>query len=456
MYGKVLVANRGEIAVRVIRACHELGVAAVAVYSDADRDALHVRMADQAESIGPAPASQSYLNVPAILAAAARTHADAIHPGYGFLAENPHFAAVCRTWGLDFIGPEPETIAQMGSKTAARQRMAQVGVPVVPGTPGACDEPQALAAAADIGYPVLVKASAGGGGRGLRVARSPQDLRQAFAAAAREAAAAFGSAELYVERLLERPRHVEFQILADRHGSVVHLFERDSSIQRRRQKILEEALAPTLTPELRAQMAQAAIAVAQAVHYVGAGTVEFLVDERGRFYFIEMNTRIQVEHPTTEMVTGIDLVKAQIRVAAGEPLGLRQADVAPHGWAVECRINAEDPGNRFSPSPGTVTAWDPPSGPWVRVDNGIYAGYTVPAVYDSLLCKVIVWGRDRREAVARMGAALADFGAEGVHTTLTLHRRLLADPDFVAGRYHTGWLEENVARLQGEPAARRA
>jgi acetyl-CoA carboxylase biotin carboxylase subunit len=456
MYGKILIANRGEIAVRVIRACHELGITAVAVYSEADRDALHVHMADQAECIGAAPATQSYLNVPAILAAAARTHADAIHPGYGFLAENSHFAAVCKTWGLDFIGPEPETIAQMGSKTAARQRMAQVGVPVVPGTPAACDEAQALAAAAEIGYPVLVKAAAGGGGRGLRVARSPQELRQVFAAAGREAAAAFGSGELYVERLLERPRHVEFQVLADRHGHVVHLCERDSSIQRRRQKILEEALAPTLTPALRSQMARAALEVAQAVHYIGAGTVEFLVDTQGHFYFIEMNTRIQVEHPTTEMVTGIDLVKEQIRVAAGERLSVSQQEIVPNGWAIECRINAEDPRNRFTPSPGTIALWRPPSGPWVRVDDGVYSGYTVPAAYDSLLCKVIVWGRDRAEALARSRAALDDFAADGICTTLHLHRWLLRDPEFTAGRYHTGWLEDNLHRFQQARAANEA
>lgn len=443
MYHKVLVANRGEIAVRVIRACHELGIRVVAVYSEADRDALHVQMADEAVPIGQAPAARSYLHIPAILAAAARTHADAIHPGYGFLAENPHFAAVCKTWGLDFIGPEPETIEHMGSKTGARQRMAQAGVPVVPGSAGACDEAQALVAAEDIGYPVLIKAAGGGGGRGLRVARSPEELRHAFGQAARESAAAFGNTELYLERLLQRPRHVEFQILADRHGHVLHLYERDSSIQRRRQKILEEALAPTLTGEMREEMARAAINAAHAAHYVGAGTVEFLIDERGGFYFIEMNTRIQVEHPTTEMITGIDIVKEQVRIASGEPLAIRQEDIRPYGWAVECRINAEDPENRFVPCPGTITRWRPPTGPWIRVDDGVYAGYTVPAHYDSLLCKLIAWGRDRSEAVTRAQCALAEFQVEGIRTTIGLHRRILADPDFLVGNCHTGWLEED-------------
>jgi acetyl-CoA carboxylase biotin carboxylase subunit len=379
--------------------------------------------------------------VQAILSAATRTHVDAIHPGYGFLSENSHFAAVCKAWGLDFIGPEPETIERMGSKTGARQRMQQVGVPVVPGSPGPCREEEALAFAAEHGYPVMVKAAAGGGGRGIRVAHNPDELSAAFSSAAREAAASFGSADLYVERYLNQPRHVEFQVLADRHGHTLHLFERDSSIQRRRQKILEEALSPRLTPALRTTMAAAAVQAARAVHYIGAGTVEFLVDGDGRFYFIEMNTRIQVEHPTTEMITGIDLVKEQIRVAAGEVLGFTQEDVQPRGWAVECRICAEDPDNRFVASPGTITRWIPPSGPWVRVDDGAYAGYAVGPYYDSLLCKVVTWGRDRSEAVVRMARALAEFEVEGIRTTVPLHRRLLADSEFAAGAYHTGWLE---------------
>ena len=451
MYNKVLVANRGEIAVRVIRACRELGVRSVAVYSEADRDGLHVRLADEAEFIGPAKASESYLNVQAILEAATRTHVDAIHPGYGFLSENSHFAAVCKTWGLDFIGPEPETIERMGSKTGARQRMQQVGVPVIAGTPGPCGEEDAVVAAAEIGYPVLLKAASGGGGRGIRVARSPQELRDAFGAAQREAALSFGNAELYVERYLDRPRHVEFQVLADRHGRTLHLGERDSSLQRRRQKILEEALCPILTPELRGRMASAAVTAAQAVHYVGAGTVEFLLDREGRFYFIEMNTRIQVEHPTTELITGIDLVKEQIRVAAGEPLEITQEDVVARGAALECRINAEDPEQRFTPSPGTITRWSPPSGPWVRVDDGAYPGYTVQSYYDSLLCKVITWGRDRAEAIVRMQRALAEFEVEGIRTTVGLQRRLLEDPDFQTGDYHTTWLEHTFLERFAQP-----
>lgn len=446
MYHKVLVANRGEIAVRVIRACRELGVRTVAIYSEADRDALHVRLADQAEPVGPAPATQSYLAVPAILAAAARTGVDAIHPGYGFLSENAHFAAVCKTWGLDFIGPEPETIERMGQKTGARQRMQQVGVPVIPGTPGACGEAEALAAAAEIGYPVMIKAAAGGGGRGIRVARNAEELRAVFAAAGREAASSFANAELYVERYLENPRHVEFQVIADTHGHTLHLYERDSSIQRRRQKVLEEALCPVLEDGLRQRMAAAAVLAARAVHYVGAGTVEFLVDQEGRFYFIEMNTRIQVEHPTTECITGIDLVKEQIRIAAGDPLSFTQEEVQPRGWAVECRINAEDPDNRFMASPGTITRWAPPSGPWVRVDDGAYTGYTVQPFYDSLLCKVITWGRDRPEAVARMSRALREFEVEGIRTTVPLHQRLMEDADFTAGRYHTAWLEQTLGQ----------
>ncbi len=442
MYQKLLIANRGEIAVRVIRACRELGIRSVAVYSEADRESLHVRLADEAQPIGPAPAAQSYLNVPAILQAAARSRVEAIHPGYGFLSENAHFAAVCKTWGLDFVGPEPDTIERMGSKTAARQRMQQAGVPIIPGTPGPCGLEEALAAAEQIGYPVLVKAAAGGGGRGIRVARSAEELTKVFTAAGREASASFANAELYLERYLEAPRHVEFQVLADRHGNVLHLFERDSSIQRRRQKVLEEAPSPLLTPELRAQMAAAAVEAARAVHYVGAGTIEFLVDARGRFYFIEMNTRIQVEHPATEWITGFDLVKEQIRIAAGEPVSITQADLAIRGWSVECRINAENPDERFTPTPGTVTRWRPPSGPWVRVDEGTYSGDTITPYYDSLLCKVVTWGRDRPEAVARMARALAEFEVEGIHTTIGMHRRLMAHPDFLAGDYHTSWLEQ--------------
>jgi acetyl-CoA carboxylase biotin carboxylase subunit len=353
LYRRILIANRGEIAVRVIRACRELGIATVAVYSEADEEALHVRMADEAVPIGPPPATQSYLNVAKIIEVAAKAGVDAIHPGYGFLSENPYFAAMCKTWGIDFIGPEADTIERMGLKTAARTRMQEAGVPIIPGTPGTvAGEQEAVRAAAEIGYPILVKAAAGGGGRGIRTARNEEELVQAIGGAGREAGSSFGNADLYLEKLLVDPRHVEMQILADRHGHVVHLWERDSSIQRRRQKILEEAPSPALDPATRERMAAAAVAAARAVDYVGAGTIEFLLDADGRFYFIEMNTRIQVEHPTTEMITGIDIVREQILVCGGEPISFSQEDVRPRGWAIECRINAEDPDNRFLPSPG--------------------------------------------------------------------------------------------------------
>ncbi len=453
MYRRILIANRGEIAVRVIRACRELGIATVAVYSEADEESLHVRMADEAVPIGPPPATQSYLNVAKIIEVAAHAGVDAIHPGYGFLSENPYFAAMCKSWGIDFIGPEADSIERMGVKTAARARMQEAGVPVVPGTPGTvATEQEALKAAADIGYPILVKAAAGGGGRGIRTARNDEELVQAVAGAGREAGSSFGNADVYLEKLLVDPRHVELQVMADRHGNVVHVLERDSSIQRRRQKILEEAPSPALDPATRAKMGAAAVAAARAVDYVGAGTIEFLLDRDGRFYFIEMNTRIQVEHPTTEMITGIDLVREQILVCGGEPMSFRQEDVHPRGWAIECRINAEDPDNRFLPSPGLITVWEPPAGPWVRVDEGVHAGERVQVFYDSLLAKLICWGADRPQAVARMRRALDEFVVEGVKTTLPLHRRILADAEFQAGSYHTGWLEGSfLSRAAAQP-----
>ncbi len=450
MYTKILVANRGEIAVRVMRACRELGIATVAIYSEADRDALHVQFADEAYCVGPAPDTQSYLNVSAIVETAVRAGATAIHPGYGFLSENPHFAAVCRNWGIDFIGPEPEVIERMGSKAFARQAALQAGVPVVPGTAGTVESAEdALRTAAELGYPVLVKAAYGGGGRGIRVAGNEGELREVLEAAAREAERYFGNGEIYLEKYLEEPRHVEVQVLADRYGEVIHLYERECSVQRRRQKILEEAPSPALTPELREAICAAAVRVARAVGYTNAGTVEFLVDKHGHFYFCEMNTRIQVEHPVTEMITGIDLVKEQIRIAAGERLRWRQEDIRPRGWAIECRIAAEDPDNRFRPSPGTITRYSPPGGPWVRVDSGVAQGSSVPPFYDSLLAKLIVWGQDRDEAIRRALRALAEFRIEGIKTLIPVHQAVLNHPDFQAGRVHTQFLEEAVlaARL---------
>lgn len=446
MYQKVLIANRGEIAVRIIQACQELGMKTVAIYSEADADALHVQLADEAYCVGPAPLAQSYLNIERIIEVATRTNVQAVHPGYGFLAENPHFASVCTTWGIDFIGPQPESIEQMGGKVRARERMAAAGVPVIPGSQGTLSSPEEAAAAAEeIGYPVVLKASAGGGGRGIRVAYEESELREAFETASREAQASFGNGSLYLEKYLRNPRHIEFQVLADRHGHIVHLWERESSIQRRRQKLLEEAPSPVLSPELRDRMGQAAIRAAQAVHYVNAGTVEFLLDEDGSFYFIEMNTRIQVEHPTTECITRVDLIKEQFRIAAGEPLSFTQHDLQPEGWSIEFRINAEDPYNRYLPSPGQIIRFDVPGGPGVRLDTGVRAGCMVQPYYDSLIAKLIVWGRDRHEAIQRGRRAVDAFTIEGIKTTLPLHRQLLRDERFIKGDYNTLFLEEEFS-----------
>jgi acetyl-CoA carboxylase biotin carboxylase subunit len=441
MLKKVLVANRGEVALRVIRACQELEIPAVAVYSDADSEALHTRHADEAVNIGPPPAGKSYLNIEALIEAAKETGAEAIHPGYGFLAENARFAAACRAANITFIGPSAEAIEKMGNKSAARQIALDAGVPVVPGSEGPASPDEALETAKDIGYPVMVKAAAGGGGRGIRVAEDEKELRQAVQVARREAESAFGDNSIYLEKLLVGPRHVEVQVMGDQKGNVVHLFERECSMQRRRQKILEEAPSPGISSELREEMTEAAARLAREVEYANAGTVEFLVEDDD-FYFIEMNTRIQVEHPVTEMLTGVDLVKEQIRVASGEPLSIEQEEVPFFGHAMEFRINAEDPDKDFMPSPGEISFLDVPGGPGVRVDSAIYQGYKIPPFYDSMVGKLIVWALTREEAINRARRALREYRLEGIKTTIPLHIRLLDEKALRSGEYHTGYLEE--------------
>ena len=453
MFTKVLIANRGEIAVRVIRACREAGLRTVAVFSEADRDALHVRLADEAHAIGPPPAAESYLAMDRLIEVARRSGAEAVHPGYGFLSENARFAKACRAAGLVFVGPPPEAIARMGDKPAARQAAIQAGVPVVPGTsePVSSDT-EAQRAARDLGYPVMIKAARGGGGKGMRLVATPAELPSALRLARSEAASAFGDAAVYLEKAIVDPRHVEIQVLADAHGDVVHLGERECSIQRRHQKLVEESPSVALDDRLRSEMGAAACRLVAAAGYQNAGTVEFLVDGSGRFYFLEVNTRLQVEHPVTELVTGIDLVREQLRLAAGEKLGYAQADVVARGWAIECRISAEDPAAGFVPSPGRVSTWRPPAGPWVRVDAGVYQGGEVPIHYDPLMAKLIVWGRDREAAVRRMSAALDEFGVGGVRTTIPFHRAVMRHPDFLAGRLSTGFVERAFAGGRGLPA----
>ena len=441
MFEKVLVANRGEIALRVVRACQELGVAAVAVYSDADESALHVRHADEAVRIGPPPAGKSYLDVEALIDAAKESGAEAVHPGYGFLAENAAFAAACREAGLTFVGPSAEAIEKMGNKSAARRLAREAKVPVVPGSDDASSADEAAQTAGGIGYPIMVKAAAGGGGRGIRVAEDEDELRKAVQVARREAEAAFGDGTLYLEKLLVAPRHVEVQVMGDHEGNVIHLYERECSMQRRRQKVLEEAPSPGISPGVREKMAEAAVRLAREAGYANAGTVEFLVEDE-EFYFIEMNTRIQVEHPVTEMLTGVDLVKEQIRIAAGEPLSLKQEDVPMVGHAMEFRINAEDPDQDFMPSPGEISWLDVPGGPGVRVDSAIYQGYQIPPFYDSMVGKLIVWALTREEAISRARRALREYRLEGIKTTIPLHLRLLKGEAFRSGEYHTGYLEE--------------
>jgi len=440
VFKKVLIANRGEIALRVIWACRELGVNTVAVYSEGDRDSLHVRFADQAVCIGPPRSIESYLNIPAIISAAEITGADAIHPGYGFLSESGYMAEICEACNIKFIGPGPQAIRLMGDKSRARKAMTKAGVPVLPGSPGVLeDEERAVRAARDIGFPVILKASAGGGGRGMRIVREPSELALAFRAAQAEAAAAFGVPDVYMEKCIESPRHIEIQIMADSKGSVVHLGERECSIQRRHQKLLEECPSPAITERMRRRMGRTAVDAAAAVQYVNAGTIEFLLDRDGNYYFMEMNTRIQVEHGVTELVTGVDLVKEQILVATGERLSFSQSDVVLRGHAIECRINAEDP-LTFVPSPGVIRYFHVPGGPGVRVDTFAHDGCEISPYYDSLVAKLMVHGRDRREAIARMRRCLEAMVVEGIKTTIPLHRKIMDDPDFQAGKIDTGFL----------------
>ena len=445
MFKKVLVANRGEIALRVIRACKELGIKTVAIHSEADALALHVRAAEEKVCVGPAESALSYRNIPNVLSAAEITGADAIHPGYGFLSENAHFAEVCESIGIKFIGPSSENIAMMGDKAKAREIVARRGLPVTPGSPGELrSEEDALQAAQSIGFPVIIKATAGGGGRGMRVVNKAEDLSRAFQAAQAEAKSTFGNDGVYLERYFLEPRHIEVQILADQHGRVVHLGERDCSIQRRHQKLVEETPSPVVDHKLRREIGRVAVEAVKAAHYRNVGTVEFLLDKDRNFYFMEVNTRIQVEHPITEMVTGIDLIKEQIRLAAGHPLSIRQQDVVLTGHSMECRINAEDP-EKFTPSPGMITKYSPPGGFGVRVDSAMESGSVVVPYYDSMIAKLITHGRDRQESMARMKRALGEFVIEGIKTTLPLHRRILDDSDFQKGHVSTTFLDRFLA-----------
>jgi acetyl-CoA carboxylase, biotin carboxylase subunit len=446
-FTKILIANRGEIALRILRSCEELGIATVAVHSTIDRHALHVQMADEAVCIGDPPSSKSYLNIPNIIAAALTHNATAIHPGYGFLAENAKFAEICADHQIVFIGPTPDSIRAMGDKATAKDTMIKAGVPTVPGSAGIIEsEAEALIIAREIGYPVMIKATAGGGGRGMRLVKEEGDLTKLFQAAQGEAEAAFGNPGLYMEKFVDRPRHIEFQILGDSHGNVIHLGERDCSIQRRHQKLLEEAPSPVLSAELRQKMGDAAIKAAKSINYMGAGTVEFLLSQTGEFYFMEMNTRIQVEHPVTEMITGLDLVSEQIRIAMGEKLKLSQDQVRLNGHAIECRINAEDPDHNFRPSPGRISGYLPPGGFGVRMDSHVYTDYEIPAYYDSLIGKLIVWGSDRPTAIKRMKRALREFAITGVTTTIPFHQKILDHPNFLKGEVYTNFVEQMMMK----------
>lgn len=443
MIKKLLVANRGEIAVRIIRACQELGIETVAIYSEGDKDALHVQLADESYCVGPVSSSESYLNKTNIITIAKLTECDAIHPGYGFLAENADFAELCRDSNVIFVGPSPESITKMGTKDIARETMRAAGVPIVPGSKGIVETPEeAIELARDLQYPVIIKATAGGGGKGIRIARTEEELIKGMQITQKEAASAFGNPGIYIEKCIEDFRHVEIQVLADNYGNVIHLGERDCTIQRRMQKLLEETPSPALDGEMRAQMGEAAVKAAKAVNYSGAGTVEFIYDEKNRtFYFMEMNTRIQVEHPVTEMVTGVDLIKEQILIASGKKLTLTQEDVEFKGWAIECRINAENPWKNFMPSPGKVEMYLPPGGFGVRIDSAVYPGYTIPPYYDSMVAKLIVHGATRDEAIAKMKRALNEFIIEGIDTTIPFHLQLLQHEKFISGDFNTKFLE---------------
>lgn len=442
-FAKILIANRGEIALRILRTCEEMGIGTVAVHSTIDRNLLHVQLADEAVCIGEPSSGKSYLNIPNIISAALTRNATAIHPGYGFLAENARFAEICADHGIAFIGPSPQAIRAMGDKSTAKDTMKRAGVPTVPGSEGIItSETEALSVAQEIGYPVMIKATAGGGGRGMRLVDKEEDFIRLFQAAQGEAEAAFGNSGVYLEKFVTRPRHIEFQILADSHGNVIHLGERDCSIQRRHQKLLEEAPSPALNPELRQKMGRAAVMAAKSINYVGAGTVEFLLDASGDFYFMEMNTRIQVEHPVTEMITGLDLIAEQIRIAQGEKLSVTQEQVEIRGHSIECRINAEDPDRNFRPHPGRISGYLPPGGPGVRMDSHVYTDYEIPAYYDSLIGKLIVWGSDRPTAIERMKRALRECAITGIPTTIQFHQKVLEHPSFLAGEVYTNFVEQ--------------
>ncbi|MBA9088413.1 acetyl-CoA carboxylase biotin carboxylase subunit [Fontibacillus solani] len=443
-FHKILIANRGEIAVRIIRACRELGISTVAVYSEADKDSLHVRLADEAYCIGPTLSKDSYLNFTNLMSVATLTECDAIHPGYGFLAENADFAEICGSCNITFIGPSPDAITRMGDKAVAKQTMKTANVPVIPGSDGLIEDlDEAVMVARDIGYPVIIKATAGGGGKGIRIAEDETSLIQQIATAQQEAQKAFGNAGVYLEKYLTGMKHVEIQLIADKHGNAVYLGERDCSVQRRRQKLVEEAPCPVMTPDKRKEMGEAAVRAALAVNYSGAGTLEFLYGPDGNFYFMEMNTRIQVEHPVTEMITGVDLIQEMISVAEGNPLSFSQDDIKLNGWSIECRINAEDPLRNFMPSPGKIGFYLAPGGPGVRVDSAAYPGYVISPYYDSMIAKLIVWGATREEAIAKMKRALSEFVIEGIHTTIPFHQKLLDHPVFIEGTFDIKFLEEH-------------